>query len=73
MNKHIYCIKWRRYRRTLLLKCVLYLVCIPSRSGSFFEDTRKYKHPRLKILISQGKLPLNAVCLQIKYVERRFS
>ncbi len=39
---------------------------------AFFEEIRKYKHPRLSILISQEKLPLNAVCLLRKYVDRRF-
>jgi hypothetical protein len=39
---------------------------------AFFEEIRKYEHPRLSILISQEKLQLNAVCLLRKYVDRRF-
>jgi hypothetical protein len=38
----------------------------------FFLEIRKYKLQRLTILISQEKLPLNAVCLLRKYVDRRF-
>ncbi|KKO55068.1 hypothetical protein, partial [Paenibacillus sp. DMB20] len=39
----------------------------------FSLDITKYKLQRFAILISQEKLPLKAVCLLRKYVDRRFS
>ncbi len=45
-------------------------------SGPFFLEIRKYKLsevPRLNILISQKKLPLNAVCFLRMYADKTFS